>query len=620
MARTREAAQGRARAAREVEVVREAPPRAAGLLVMQRVIGNQAVARQARRARSASLPDGLRAGLERLSGISLAGVRVRHDSPEPRRHQALAFTRGDEIHLGPGQERHLGHEAWHAVQQRQGRVRATTTVGGVAVNDDRALEREADELGAAAGRGGHVPKGMSGAAGGAGPAGGVVQRILAAKNADDEWVSELNPGAPIGAGEGYIRVTSFTQAADAKLGSVSTRDHAYVGVEYVDAGGPKTTFTDLTDKGIRYFDDSSASLYGQDVDDPDGQQMRSILPDKLCGKKVLGTTYKVSAGQAIAACDRAKEISGEYFGANPKADQDPKYKFSRRGRALGTDHYMNCARFAQKVLKAAGIAADSGVIAKTPFEVANQNDASKGLKLIDATDPDLDVKDVTKDLAALTKGNGDLGKVQSRMAAHIGKSLNFGGPNLTDTDVEAIDDWVAGSWSAMNRYVRGLMKPDEKLAAEQKTYKNMKELPTMPQRVTNLNAVLDKLPAFEGKSYRIASAKDEDVYGKVIRPGDYLTDKGFTASSKVKGGEGGASGWGEKGKVFFEIKGSSGRLISPYSRMPGEREVLFKQGVVFKVDAIKIEDGATYVVVSEVDPPQGAVLKSAFDGGEVTLP
>lgn len=35
---------------------------------------------------------------------------------------ALAYARGNDVHLAPGQERHLPHEAWHVVQQREGRV------------------------------------------------------------------------------------------------------------------------------------------------------------------------------------------------------------------------------------------------------------------------------------------------------------------------------------------------------------------------------------------------------------------------------------------------------------------------------------------------------------------
>jgi len=93
-----------------------------------------------------ALPARLRAGVEGLSGIAMDDVRVHRNSDEPAKLGALAFTRGTEIHLGPGQEEHLPHEAWHVVQQKQGRVQATTQMKGAAVNEDARLEREADEV------------------------------------------------------------------------------------------------------------------------------------------------------------------------------------------------------------------------------------------------------------------------------------------------------------------------------------------------------------------------------------------------------------------------------------------------------------------------------------------
>jgi hypothetical protein len=45
----------------------------------------------------------------------------------------------------------LPHEAWHVVQQAQGRVKPTMQMkDGVPVNDDKGLEHEADVMGAKA--------------------------------------------------------------------------------------------------------------------------------------------------------------------------------------------------------------------------------------------------------------------------------------------------------------------------------------------------------------------------------------------------------------------------------------------------------------------------------------
>lgn len=94
------------------------------------------------------LPDRLKAGIEALSGLAMDAVRVHHDSPQPARWGALAFTQGHDIHLAPGQAQHLPHEAWHVVQQAQGRVRPTLQMkSGVAVNDAQGLEHEADVMG-----------------------------------------------------------------------------------------------------------------------------------------------------------------------------------------------------------------------------------------------------------------------------------------------------------------------------------------------------------------------------------------------------------------------------------------------------------------------------------------
>ena len=98
-------------------------------------------------ASPAALPDGLRRGVESLSGLSLDDVRVHYDSPAPARVGALAYAQGTDIHLATGQEEHLPHEAWHVAQQKQGRVQATLHVAGTPVNDDAALEREADVMG-----------------------------------------------------------------------------------------------------------------------------------------------------------------------------------------------------------------------------------------------------------------------------------------------------------------------------------------------------------------------------------------------------------------------------------------------------------------------------------------
>ncbi len=90
------------------------------------------------------LPDKLKNGIESLSGMSMDNVRVHYNSSQPAQLNALAYAQGTDIHVGPGQEKHLPHEAWHVVQQKQGRVRATVQMKGIIINDDSSLEKESD--------------------------------------------------------------------------------------------------------------------------------------------------------------------------------------------------------------------------------------------------------------------------------------------------------------------------------------------------------------------------------------------------------------------------------------------------------------------------------------------
>lgn len=119
--------------------------------VVQRQSGGGAAGAEQTGANRTGLPDRLKSGVEALSGVSLDGVKVHYNSAEPAQLNALAYAQGSDIHLAPGQEKHLPHEAWHVVQQAQGRVRPTLQMkDGVPVNDDAGLEREADAMGAKA--------------------------------------------------------------------------------------------------------------------------------------------------------------------------------------------------------------------------------------------------------------------------------------------------------------------------------------------------------------------------------------------------------------------------------------------------------------------------------------
>ncbi len=100
---------------------------------------------------NSGLPDNLKNGVESLSGLSMDDVKVHYNSDKPAQLNAHAYAQGTDIHLASGQEKHLPHEAWHVVQQKQGRVQPTMMMKAkVPINDDQGLEKEADVMGAKA--------------------------------------------------------------------------------------------------------------------------------------------------------------------------------------------------------------------------------------------------------------------------------------------------------------------------------------------------------------------------------------------------------------------------------------------------------------------------------------
>lgn len=110
--------------------------------------------------------------LESSSGVSLSDVAVHYNSEKPAAIGAEAYAKGNDVFLGPGQERHLSHELTHVVQQKQGIVEPTGSIGGMPVNTSESLEAAADRMSTA------VPPG---AVSGVTPNGGVVQGVFLSK-------------------------------------------------------------------------------------------------------------------------------------------------------------------------------------------------------------------------------------------------------------------------------------------------------------------------------------------------------------------------------------------------------------------------------------------------------
>jgi len=145
---------GSARSANSTTLHESPQSPALKIIGIQQAAGNGAMQRMLKAGRlpatkenRTGLPDNLRTGIESLSGMDLGEVRVHYHSEKPAGIGAHAYTRGTDIHVAPGQEAHLPHEAWHVVQQAQGRVRPTFQLKDAVVNDDAGLEAEADTMG-----------------------------------------------------------------------------------------------------------------------------------------------------------------------------------------------------------------------------------------------------------------------------------------------------------------------------------------------------------------------------------------------------------------------------------------------------------------------------------------
>lgn len=146
--------------------------------------GKETRGRERVKRNDTEIPPQLKRRVEESSGLSLDDVRVSYHSDRPARLDAYAYTQGNRVYIGPGQERHLPHELGHVVQQKRGIVRADTRhASGVKMNTDPVLERQADEIGRAVGGNGMV-QGMA-------VSDGPVQRNPFDKSAERECVGGL---------------------------------------------------------------------------------------------------------------------------------------------------------------------------------------------------------------------------------------------------------------------------------------------------------------------------------------------------------------------------------------------------------------------------------------------
>lgn len=124
---------------------------------MEQMTVQRAKKKEDARPNLTGIPTQMKLDFERRSELSFDDVRVHYNSDKPAQLRALAYTQGTQVHIGPGQERHLPHELGHVVQQKLGLVRPTVRIGNVPINDDPNLERGADTVGGTILKPGNAP-------------------------------------------------------------------------------------------------------------------------------------------------------------------------------------------------------------------------------------------------------------------------------------------------------------------------------------------------------------------------------------------------------------------------------------------------------------------------------
>jgi hypothetical protein len=116
--------------------------------------------------RNEELPEDVQTKMESSFGEDFSNVKIHKNSIQAKEINAHAFTQGNQIHFAPGKfnpksktgQELIGHELTHVVQQSQGIVSPTKEIKGMPVNDNKDLEKEADDMGKKAEQGKLVNK------------------------------------------------------------------------------------------------------------------------------------------------------------------------------------------------------------------------------------------------------------------------------------------------------------------------------------------------------------------------------------------------------------------------------------------------------------------------------
>jgi hypothetical protein len=306
-------------------------------------------------------------------GTDLSGVRL-HTGPESaqlnRQIDAKAFTHGQDVHFNQGQydlnsaegKSLLAHEVTHTLQQRGGPAlqrkssdepEPTTSSETEVMQTKQSVLDQTKTLQPGQGVIAAISKDNMGTGGHAWVATEYLTSTGEAKGAVMHLTARGGIGdSASGGGGGSLGKLGSNQKSVGKAGSiqsgvVSNNEDSgsmmYMGSTNSNVGSAEPT----TFKG-------SITINVNDAADDGylGAMRRKTL-----------RTWSISASQADKALGKARTME-------TKANQG-KYIYSLTGRSISfTKTGMNCARFAEEVVQAAGVKANAGWIIKTPSELS----------------------------------------------------------------------------------------------------------------------------------------------------------------------------------------------------------------------------------------------------------
>jgi ribosomal protein S18 acetylase RimI-like enzyme len=237
-----------------------------------------------------SIPAPVRQKMEQAFNTSFADVKV-HEGNHANSLGAIAYTQGSHIHFASGKynpdtssgQALLGHELAHVVQQRQGRVKPTGQVKGLPLNDNPALEQEADRLGLKAAQS---------------------QTAVQRKPKTIQKTSQYEIAAPKPSDDGYQEITALSSETRQQIGRVKIKGSPvqqkieiaslWVDPEHRQSGVSKSLMGAATQEGKKQgYRQAKLGV------DPEAPGMASSTLEGIYARQGFKKTSRLKTGQPI---------------------------------------------------------------------------------------------------------------------------------------------------------------------------------------------------------------------------------------------------------------------------------------------------------------------------------